>query len=124
MTNCCEFDQSSVTILLFINKLLDFTITTLVATNQRRHQTLKFSLFTIFPLVILGMANFGVGSGSGSRFEFSLPGSGPGHHFLLPGLGLKLDFFSSGSGTGSTQKNPGFRILGFEPGSMNQFLKF
>ena len=37
---------------------------------------------------------------------------------LLPGSGYKPAFSFSGSGTGSTRKNPDFQIAGFEPGKL------
>ena len=58
---------------------------------------------------------------SGSGSGFSLPGSGPGRHFLFPGPGLKPGFFHPGPGPGSTRKNAGSRIPGFEPGSIIKF---
>lgn len=52
----------------------------------------------------LGMVKSGFRFGS----RFSLSDSGFGYHFLVHGPKLKPDFFSCGSGSGSTQKNPDF----------------
>ena len=65
-----------------------------------------------FPHSRVGMAKFGSG--------FSLLSFGSENHFLIPGPGLKPDFFSCGFGQGSTQKNSGSRIPDFEPGSITQ----
>ncbi|KAH9698093.1 hypothetical protein KPL71_023880 [Citrus sinensis] len=52
-------------------------------------------------------------SESGSGSWFSLPGSRPGHHFLLPGPGLKPSFFHSGPERVQPEKIrvSGFRVL-------------